>query len=158
MGDDDEDEEEGSDGVVKEAAERKDDDASSSSSSYSSSDDSDAPPIDAAVYAFVPPAAPPTQPSGKPAQTASSASAVRTAPRPAPGPPSLRDQSLLVVAQQAARGGDELDQLLAMHDDAIPTMRTQHTALAQPRTQPASKAQAELAALETDLDDLLNLG
>ena len=58
------------------------------------------------------------------------------------------------MAQQSARGGDELDRLLSMHDDT-PIIRT--TAVAPP-VRPSSKAAVDLSALESDLDSLLGLG
>jgi hypothetical protein len=131
------------------------------SSDYSSDsdEDDDAPAIDASVYAFVPPStATPsaaTSTTGRrPPSAALATSVVGTAPRPAPAPRSLHEQSLLVVAERSARGGDELDGLLSLHDNT----KVLRPSMAGPGGQAAGARQApgDLKALESDLDALLN--
>ena len=128
----------------------KDDDSSDYTSSSPSSDDT---PPEAAVYAFVPP------------RSNTTAADVRQHSRPAPGtnkpvlPPSLREQSLLVVKQRSTQQRDELDELLHMDDGrGAGVAMADRTAVASgDNTRQKAAKENELRNLEDALDDLLNV-
>ena len=151
--DEEEDEEDGkADGSTGRAKEdEKDEDHSSDYTSSSPSDD-DTPP-DAAVYSFVPP------------RSHLTAAATAQQPnKPAPGtnkpvqPPSLREQSLLVMKQQSTQQRDELDELLHIDEGNSVGRVAADQGAAGSADKGGQKAKAnDLRNLEDELDDLLSL-
>ena len=155
---DDEDEKDGTSNTTARARddEKKDeeiDDSSDYTSNTSSDDDT---PIDAAVYSFVPPHS----------NHNHSATSAQHTTKPAPGtnkpvlPPSLREQSLLVVKQRSTQQRDELDELLHM-DEGRSVGGGGGVGVETAASVTGGREQkvkgSDLRNLEEELDDLLTL-